>query len=75
VIYIELDQLCKKLNHYPADRLARLEKYGTATEQRDDLYLERITLYNRLSHYQTARMLLSARQFHPWEEGEGKVVG
>jgi len=74
-VLMELDQLCKKLNHDPTDRLARLEKYGTATEQRDDLYLERITLYNQLSHYQTARTLLAARQFHPWEGGEGKVVG
>ena len=74
-VLMELDQLTKKLNHAPADRLARLEKYGTATEQRDDLYLERITLYNQLGQYQTARALLAARQFHPWEGGEGKVVG
>ncbi len=74
-VLMELDQLDKKLNRAPAERLARLEKYGTATEQRDDLYLERITLYNQLSQYQTARTLLATRQFHPWEGGEGKVVG
>ncbi|MBC7570082.1 MAG: DUF5107 domain-containing protein [Spirosoma sp.] len=74
-VLMELDQLYKKLNHAPADRLSLLEKHGTATEQRDDLYLERITLYNQLGHYQTARALLAARYFHPWEGGEGKVVG
>ena len=74
-VLMELDQLDKKLNKAPADRLARLKKYLTATEQRDDLYLERITLHNQLGQYQTARTLLSARQFHPWEGGEGKVVG
>ncbi|WP_020602947.1 DUF5107 domain-containing protein [Spirosoma spitsbergense] len=74
-VLMELDQLYKKRNHAPADRLALLEKHGTATEQRDDLYLERITLHNQLGHYQTARQLLAARQFHPWEGGEGKVVG
>lgn len=74
-VLMELDQLDKKLNHDPAERLARLEKYGSATEHRDDLYLERITLYNQLDQYQTARTLLAARQFHPWEGGEGKVVG
>ena len=74
-VLMELDQLDKKLNHAPAERLARLEKYSAATEQRDDLYLERITLYNQLGQYQTARTLLATRQFHPWEGGEGKVVG
>ena len=74
-VLMELDQLAKKLNHAPAGRLARLEQYGIATEQRDDLYLERITLYNQLGQYQTARALLAVRQFHPWEGGEGKVVG
>lgn len=27
-----------------------------------------------MGHYDTARQLLAARQFHPWEGGEGKVV-
>jgi len=74
-VLMELDQLYKKLNYAPEGRLALLEKYLTATEERDDLYLERITLYNQLGQYQTARQLLATRQFHPWEGGEGKVVG
>ncbi|WP_373512904.1 DUF5107 domain-containing protein [Persicitalea sp.] len=73
-VLMELDQLDKKMNHAPAERLARLEKYSAATEQRDDLHLERITLCNQLERYQTAQTLLAARQFHPWEGGEGKVV-
>jgi tetratricopeptide (TPR) repeat protein len=39
------------------------------------LYLERITLYNNLQQYEKARQLLQQRRFHPWEGGEGKVVG
>jgi tetratricopeptide (TPR) repeat protein len=74
-VLMELDQLYKKLNRAPAERLSLLETYLTATEHRDDLYLERITLHNQLGHYQTARELLATRQFHPWEGGEGKVVG
>ncbi len=74
-VLMELDRLYKKLNHNPTERLTRLEKYLTATNRRDDLYLERITLHNQLGHYQTARELLAARQFHPWEGGEGRVVG
>ncbi|MGV3557253.1 DUF5107 domain-containing protein [Larkinella arboricola] len=74
-VLMELDQLYKKLNHPPAERLALLEKHLTVTEQRDDLYLEHITLYNQLGNHQKARDLLASRQFHPWEGGEGKVVG
>ncbi|RRB00861.1 DUF5107 domain-containing protein [Larkinella rosea] len=73
-VLMELDQLYKKLNYPHDERLALLEKHLTATEDRDDLYLERVTLYNQLGNYQKARELLAARQFHPWEGGEGKVV-
>ncbi|MBC3784637.1 DUF5107 domain-containing protein [Spirosoma utsteinense] len=73
-VLMELDQLYKKLNQPHRERLNRLEQYVSATEQRDDLYLERLTLYNQLGDYETARALLSTRQFHPWEGGEGKVV-
>jgi tetratricopeptide (TPR) repeat protein len=44
-------------------------------EDRDDLYLERIWLENILGNYRLANDLLLARKFHPWEGGEGKVVG
>ena len=43
-------------------------------EQRDDLCIERITLYNQLGEYRTAYNLINARKFHPWEGGEGKVT-
>ncbi|HEY9046845.1 MAG TPA: DUF5107 domain-containing protein [Ohtaekwangia sp.] len=74
-VLMELDQLYKKLNKPHQERLALLEKHLALTEDRDDLYLERITLYNHLEQYEKARQLLEARIFHPWEGGEGKVVG
>lgn len=74
-ILMELDQLYKKLNMAPQKRLDFLEKYLPLVEARDDLYLERITLYNRLAEYNKARELIAAYNFHPWEGGEGKVVG
>lgn len=43
-------------------------------DARDDLYLEVCTLHNLLGNYQIALQLLSSRQFHPWEGGEGKVT-
>lgn len=74
-VLMELDQLYKKLNKPHRERLAVLEQYIVLTESRDDLYLERITLYNLLGDHTKALALLSSRKFHPWEGGEGKVVG
>lgn len=73
-VLMELDQLYKIENHSYQKRLELLEKHISLLEQRDDLYLERITIYNQLGEYEKAYELLSARQFHPWEGGEGKVI-
>lgn len=74
-ILMELDQLYKKLGRPAEERLAFLEKYPAAVAHRDDLYLEVTTLYNMLGNHSKALQLLMARQFHPWEGGEGKVTG
>ncbi|MGN6603356.1 MAG: DUF5107 domain-containing protein [Ginsengibacter sp.] len=73
-VFMELDQLYK-IENYPAKkRLQILEKHLSLVEQRDDLYLERITIYNQLGEYEKAMELLTSRIFHPWEGGEGKVI-
>lgn len=64
-ILMELDQLYKKLGRDHAGRLALLEKYIDLTDSRDDLSIERITLYNQLGRYEEARKLIAARKFHP----------
>ncbi|CAL1516318.1 DUF5107 domain-containing protein [Chitinophaga sp. MM2321] len=74
-VLMELDQLYKKINRPFAKRLALLEQYLDLVMSRDDLYLERITLYNSLGGYEQARQLIADRKFHPWEGGEGKVTG
>lgn len=74
-VLMELDQLYKKLNTNHKERLAFLESNLELIERREDLQLERISLYNLLGKYQKAKELLSSYQFHPWEGGEGKVVG
>lgn len=74
-VFMELDQLYKKLGYAPERRLEFLEKYPELVDYRDDLYLEKISLYNRLDRCEEAKALLQSRQFHPWEGGEGKVVG
>ncbi len=74
-VFFELDQLYKQLNRAPAERLALLEQYPELVEQRDDLTIEYITLQNLLRSPAVARQCLMARNFHPWEGGEGKVSG
>jgi Cytochrome c biogenesis factor len=74
-ILMELDQLYKKLGYPHKERLAFLEKYLPLVEQRDDLCVERITLYNQLGEYAKAKDLIASRHFHPWEGGEGKITG
>ena len=73
-VLMELDQLYKRLNKDHKERLHLLEEHLSLVNQRDDLYLERITLYNQLGHHGKAKDLLSDYKFHPWEGGEGKVI-
>ena len=73
-IFLELDQLYKKLG-VPAGQ--RLEHYKANPEtfmQRDDAVIEYITLHNQLGRFQKAYDLTMSRRFHPWEGGEGKIT-
>lgn len=73
-IFLELDQLYKKLG-VPAGQ--RLEHYKANPEtfmQRDDAVIEYITLHNQLGRFQEAYDLTMSRRFHPWEGGEGKIT-
>ncbi len=74
-IFMELDQLRKKMQVSHAERLATFEVHAALIEERDDLCIERITLLNQTGEHQKAYDLINARQFHPWEGGEGKVTG
>ena len=74
-VLMELDQLYKRINRDPGSRLKFLNDHLLLAFQRDDLYLERISLFNFLGAYETALEHLESRQFHPWEGGEGKVSG
>lgn len=72
-ILMELDQLYKRLCKSHSERLAFLEKHFNMVVERDDVYLEYITLCNQLGDYTKAIELIDNRIFHPWEGGEGKV--
>ncbi|ASA19842.1 DUF5107 domain-containing protein [Paenibacillus donghaensis] len=74
VLY-ELDQLYKKLGYTAETRCAKLEEHQVLVNKRDDLYVEYITLLNAQGFHEKAVHALQARNFHPWEGGEGKVTG
>ncbi|GAA4795626.1 DUF5107 domain-containing protein [Olivibacter ginsenosidimutans] len=74
-VFMELDQLYKRLNRSPEQRLTFLEKHQDLVNLRDDIYLERAALYNFLGEHEKAYQLIMDRKFHPWEGGEGKVSG
>ncbi len=73
-VFLELDQLYKKLGVAPEERLRNFEKYIDLVEIRDDLYVEYITLINISGDFRKAKELISKRKFHPWEGGEGKIT-
>lgn len=72
-VFMELDQLYKKLGRPYEERLKLLQKYPNLVAQRDDLLLEEITLLNQLGNFKEAKEKLDNHIFHPWEGGEGKV--
>ncbi|RZM11545.1 MAG: tetratricopeptide repeat protein, partial [Pedobacter sp.] len=72
---MELHQLYKRLNYSPAKRREFLEANLKTALERDDLYLEWVTIHNALGEYEKAFELVTTRQFHPWEGGEGKASG
>ncbi|MEJ6980079.1 DUF5107 domain-containing protein [Pedobacter sp. P351] len=72
-VLMELDQLYKRLNVEPAKRLSFIESNLDTALERDDIYVERASLYNLSGEYEKAHKLIKDRQFHPWEGGEGKV--
>lgn len=72
-VLMELDQLYKKVGRSPEERAAFLEAHMEQTQDRDDLYVEYITLLNILGRHEEALERTLGRQFHPWEGGEGKI--
>ncbi len=74
-VFMELDQLYKRLHRPHSERLAFYEAHAELTQRRDDLVLEHATLLNMLGRYEEAKEIIDNRIFHPWEGGEGKVSG
>lgn len=73
-IRYEYDQLRKKLNDDPLERLASLVEIKDQIMTRDDFSVELAALYNFSGGYNSALELLENHNFHPWEGGEGQVL-
>lgn len=73
-VFFELDQLYKKCKVSVEERLARYEEYRETALERDDAFIEYVTLLNLSGKYEKAYELLLSRKLHPWEGGEGKAV-
>lgn len=73
-VFLELDQLYKKLGVPPAERIKQFDAHQATFEQRDDLWVEYITLLNLLGRHRQAYDRTVSHKFHPWEGGEGKIT-
>lgn len=74
-IFMELDQLYKRLQYKHDERLRKFEENINIVSLRDDLVLEYATLLNQTGQYEKAIEEIDGHQFHVWEGGEGKVSG
>ena len=74
-ILAEFDQLRAKLNEPLQDRLAFLEERKDIVLERDDCTVALTRLRNLTGRPREALDLLTSRRFHPWEGGEGAVLG
>lgn len=72
-VFLELDQLYKKLGVDFEERLEKYKKYKNLIMERDDLMLEFVTLYNLLGEEEKAYETIMSHNFRPWEGAEGRV--
>ena len=73
-LLLEFDQLRRRKGISPEARLRLLEEHLEVVNQRDDLTIERISLYNRLEQPEKALEIALGRFFHAWEGGEGRAA-
>lgn len=73
-LLLEYQQLLKNTNAPIEKRLAVYEQYPELLAQRDDCYLDKITLLSQQGNYAKAIELAAAKHFHIYEGGEGKLT-
>lgn len=73
-LLLEYEQLLKNMNYSIEDRLAVYDKYPELLAERDDCYLDKLTLISQTGDYKTAIDMAKAKRFHIYEGGEGKLT-
>ena len=73
-VFLELDQLRRKMQIPLQDRLKSYEENIGLIEKRDDLYTEYVTLLNTLGMHEKAHDKICCHVFRTWEGAEGKVT-
>lgn len=73
-LLLEYEQLLKNMNCTPQERLAVYDKYPELLAERDDCYLDKLTLISQTGDFKTAIDMAKAKRFHIYEGGEGKLT-
>ena len=73
-LLMEYEQLLKNLNVTIDERLDVYEKYPELLKDRDDCYLDKLTLISMKGDYKTAIKMAADKRFHIYEGGEGKLT-
>ena len=73
-LLMEYEQLLKNMNYTPKHRIDCYQQYYDLMMQRDDCYLDLITLYCMVGEYNKAIEMAKERHFHIYEGGEGKLT-
>jgi tetratricopeptide (TPR) repeat protein len=73
-LLLEYEQLLKNTNCSIDERLAVYEKYPELLKERDDCYLDKLTLICQKGDFKTAISMAAAKRFHIYEGGEGKLT-
>ena len=73
-LLLEYEQLLKNMNYSPKERLAVYDKYPELLAERDDCYLDKLTLISQTGDFKTAIEMAKTKRFHIYEGGEGKLT-
>ncbi len=73
-LLLEYEQLLKNTGAGIDERLAVYEAHPVLLAERDDCYLDRLTLLSQRGRFEEAIRLAAGRRFHIYEGGEGKLT-
>ncbi|MBE6740371.1 MAG: DUF5107 domain-containing protein [Ruminococcaceae bacterium] len=73
-LLLEYQQLLKNMNEDIEERLKVYDQYPELLKERDDCYLDRVTLISQQSKFDEAIELCKVKRFHIYEGGEGKLT-